>query len=137
MSLVETVTALFILGLAVMVMGRVTAVKIEEQANIDSQYVMVKIDAFLSDIYHQFRTSNGVSTSTNSKGGTTLILDMGEDGSYIADFIPGEAGTTGKMYVNGVDVFSASEFTVTHAGNNLYIAIKVAGDKILKMDVYK
>ena len=137
MSLVETVTALVIFSFAVVIMGRITAVKLEEQVNIDSQYVMVKIDAFLSDIYHQYRASDGVSIGANSRGGTTLMLDMGADGTYIADFIPGDAGTTGKMYVNGVEMFSAAEFTATSAGNNLYVSVKVTGDRALDIDIYK
>lgn len=137
MSLIETVAALIIFSLAVVVMGRITAVKIEEQASVDSQYIMIKLDAFLSDIYHQYHLATDVAVTENAQGGTLLTIGLGNDGTYIVDFIPGDLNTKGKIFINGEEAFDAEDFQASSTGNNLYVAVKANGDRMLEMDIYK
>lgn len=137
MSLIETLVALVIFSLAIIVMARVTSIKIAEQSNIDSQYIMINVDGFMADLYHTFHRCNGVTVTDYGGGSCSLSFDLGAEGSMIVEYIYDASTLTGTVYQNGVVQFKAAGFEVRSAANNLYVAVKISGERKLDMDIYR
>lgn len=152
MTLVETIIALIIMALGVVVMARITQSSVQQQASIDSQYTLISIDAVMSDIYHDFHAAETIQvTKTGSGVGETisLVFDLGEGVVHLYDWVyEGEDVTVlenGKeikvdkatFYVNGKKAFDCAGFEVTYLSGELYVAIHVEGDKRLEMTIYR
>lgn len=143
MTLVETLVALVIMSLGVIVMARITASKVQETASIDSQYTLLSIDATLSDIYHDFQIAKEIkvspeeddtSTSTSTSDRiVSLAFDLGDGIVHLYDWF----SETGKFYYNGIEQFSCTEFEVRYNSDNLYVAIRTPNEKRLELDVFR
>ena len=147
MTLVETIVALIIMSLGVVVMARITATKVQEQSAIDSQYILLNIDAMLSDIYHDFHAAEEIQVHDNTGGSLTegasisLTFDLGDGVVHLYDWIiepnASAGGTTGVFYYNGDRQFNCSGFEVRYTAGNLYVAFVTDGERRLDMDIFR
>ena len=134
-TLIETVIALSLLSSAVVLMTRLTALKINEQKGIDSQYVLVLIDSFFSDLYTEYQESTHCDIVTDDGSGlVSIVLDLGSKGISIYEYMP---GVPGEVKHNGSRLFTCREFTAIDSGDNIYIAVKVEDARQLSMHLYK
>lgn len=133
-SVLETIISVLLLSLAIITMIRLTAVKISEQASIDSNYSMFTADAFLSDIYRDFHNASEItSTADETTGRCKLNMELTDGTIKLYEFIP----ETGYCYINGVEQFLCSSMTVRSARDSLYVAIRLPNSKIMEIDIYK
>lgn len=136
MTLVETLVALIIMALGVIVMARITAAKVQEQTSIDSQYVLLNIDAVLSDIYHDFHAAEVVNAYESGTGDDLVVslnFDLGDGVVRLYAWV----AKTGKLYVNGIEQFSCSAFEVRYTADNLYVAVRTPNEKRLDIDIFR
>lgn len=134
-TLVETIIALIVMGLAVNVMTRLTAVRLTEQESLDNQYVMVALDSYLSDIYHSFHACDSYTIETNDHTGYCRItFQISADvGAAMYEFQP----ATGKCYFNGIEQFECSEFKAVGTMYGIYISVKLPHEREIELNIYK
>lgn len=134
-TLVETVISVIILSLAVMVMVEITQTKVNEQAGIDAQYSLLTVDGYLSDIYHDFHSAYNVTVTSDSvTGDCRIVFDLGAAlGASIYEF----DSVTRCCYKNGADQFKCLKMEATGAANTLYVGIKLPGEQLLDINIYK
>ncbi len=133
MSLVETIIALLILSLAVLVMAKITAVKMEETSSIDAQYAVNAVDAFFSDVYHDFHRSVSYSAIENAGAQTVMLQFDCPDGPILYEF----NGVTKQMYRNGGVLFDCRTAIMRVTGNNVYISVRLPNEKVMEFDVFR
>lgn len=149
MTLVETLVALVIMSLGVVVMARLTQASVQQQESLDSQYSLVSIDAVMSDIYHDFHSAEDIKVN-KFDGLVSLVFDLGDGVVHLYDWVdegvesittPGNAvnyeASRATFYVNGVNAFKCSGFDAEYNAGNLFISILVDNDKRLEMNVYR
>ena len=133
-SLIETMISVILLALAVIVMARLTSVKIAEQANIDSSYSMFTAEAFLSDIFHDFQRASTISSEyQEDTGRCRLTMEMSDNTIKLYEYVP----DAGYCYIDGVQQFECTGMEVRSARDSLYVSVKLPNSRRLEMDVYK
>lgn len=133
MTLVETVIAILLLSLAVLVMARLTGVKVDHQANLSSQYSIQAVDAFFYDVYNDFHNASTFSVTQNTDGGYIMLFDLGDGNRSLYEFKASEKA----MYSKGMEVFKCSNLEIRGAGNSLYVAVRLPSERVLEMDIFK
>ena len=134
LSIIETMISVILMALAVIVMARLTAIKVAEQSHIDSSYSMFTADAYLSDIYHDFQSAVFITSEYNEDTGRCkLTMDMGVETIKLYEFLP----ETGYCYLNGVQQFECSAMEVRSAKDSLYVALRLPDSRRLEIDIYK
>lgn len=133
MTLVETVIALLLLSLAVLVMTRLTGSKVDHQANLSSQYAIQAVDTFFYDVYNDFHNCSAFTVTQNGDGSYIMLFDLGDANRSLYEFKASEKA----VYVKGVEVFKCSNMEVRGAGNSLYVSIRLPSERTLEMDIFK
>ena len=140
-TLIETVIALVILSLAVIVMTNITALKVNEQKDLDSQYVIVNVDALFSDMYRDFHNCTRfevIESEEEDPNDRTYTISMDlPTGFVLYEYIPNATGTGGEIYVNGAKFLSCRGIQVIPTSNSLYVAVIVNNERRLDMQIYK
>lgn len=134
LSLVETLIAVLLFSMAMMIMARLTAVKVDETYNLDNQYSLLNADAMMSDMYRDFHNCSELTISTDETSGKcSVAFNLGEEGLSFYEYVP----ETGYFYKNGLQQFKANSFRVTGNLENITIALKLVNEKLLEMDIYR
>lgn len=136
MTLVETLVSLVIFSLGVIVMARITSAKVQEQANLDSQYELISMDAMMSDIYHDFHACESIAVNSSGSGDTQVVnltFDLGDGIVHIYDWFAADS----TFYFNGVEQFKCYGMEASYLSGNLTVALFTESDKRLEMDIYK
>lgn len=156
MTLLETVIALLILSLAVNVMSKLTSTRIAETEMMDSQYVMLHVDALLAEMYNDFHRcqkfyvvggddpyavpddgSGDEEDEAEVDPSSMVVFEMGAEGAIVYQYIWDDAKSIGTLYRDGVKMFNCRDFQVRGLANNLYVGVRIDGDKRLEMDIFK
>lgn len=137
LSLIEIVVSLLLMGLAVVVMGRLAASRIEEAEHLNYQAEMTSADAMMYSIYKDYKACQGLdiqkviaedSSSINIK----LIFDLGLNGARVYEY----RSTEGSMWVDGAEQFRCSSFFVDATDQHLYINLKLPGGQVLEYELF-
>lgn len=132
-TLVETVIALMLLALAVVVMTALTGSKVDQQYSMEAQYSLQAVDAFMYSVYTDFHNCETFVITETGSGGASLLFDMGNSKSTLYEYRASEK----KVYIQGVEAFSCSNLIAHGAGNSLYLAVRLPSERILEMDIFK
>ena len=129
--MIETVASLVLLGLLMVAIGRVSTVKIHDQEKVDMQYSVLAVDAYLSDMYHDFRRAISYEY-TESPAGQQMLTFVRSDGTPV---IYSYSPTATACYKDGVRQFDAQGFQVTCAVNNLVVSVKLPNERLFEINV--
>ncbi len=136
MTLIETIIALLLMALAMIVMLRLTGVRLEETKDLGVQFDVRSADAFMYDIYQDFHVCNDLSVDRveDSEGRyrTTLIFDLGSKGSRTYEY----RSATRTAYIDGAKQFKCSSFVVRGTKQHLFVSIKLHGEKRLEYEIW-
>ncbi len=133
MTIVETIVALFLMALAVIVMARLTSARIAESEHLGYQFEMRAADACMYDIYEKFHSCVDYEVAHDiDTGVTSLTFNMGTDGSYAWEFRPAEF----KMYMNNAEQFRCAAFTAHGDSEKLYVSLKLENGQRLEYHIY-
>lgn len=137
MSLVETIAALLVLSLAVIVMGRLTALKVSEQTSLEEQFIINTVDAYLYDIYTDFHSCEElrIEEFSSAEGKTVMLTFVMRDHAEGSHFYSFEE-QTGSCYKNGSEVFKCNSFRATGTTQNLNVAIKLPTEKRMELNIF-
>ena len=132
-SLIELIAAIVILSFIMVLIGRVTLVRLADQENIDAQYSVLSADAFFADIYEDFHSCERFEVNNMPSGDVLLIFRMldGESNIY------GYYRASGECRKNGIAQFPAKRMVVQGAGNGLIVSIKLPEERLLEMNIFK
>ena len=131
--MLETVAAVVMMSLLMIVVGRLSISTTDNTAEIDAQYSLLAADAYMSDIYDDFHKAVGYDFS-QSPGGIWTLTFTKEDGTasiYSFDNIEG------MCYKDGIPQFAAQRFAVVGAYNNIAVTLKLDNERILELVLYR
>ena len=142
MTMIETIVALLLMAMAILVIGRLTSARIAETEILESQYSAQAVDAFMYGIYqdyHKCLSFDIVDDPIEDEAGNLLrtltksiSFDLGTGGANIYSY----DRETGKCYVNGSEVFKCESFVAQGTSQFLYVAVKLQNQKILEFQIY-
>ena len=134
-TLIETLIALSLMSMAIVLMAKLTELRISDQQGLDSQYVISQVDAFMSDLYTEYHQARYVDVDQDEDTGViTLVLDLGAYGSSIYEYVPDEKGA---MYHNGAKIFNCKGFSISVSNLLMEVTVNLEHEKQLYMKVYK
>lgn len=142
MTIVEVIIALLLMGLAFVVIGRLTGSRIAQTEALEYQNNLRGADSFMYNIYQDFhncREYTAKSEGTGEDRVTKIQFDMGLDGVHIYEYRVKDR----MCYFNNVDQFSCSAFVVNETtegtGNQqfLYVSIQLDNGQRLEYQIYR
>lgn len=139
MSVVEAIAALLILTLSVMVMARLTALKMSEQTTLEDQYIVNNVDAYFSYIYSDFHNCQSLKIEETDDGsglGTVMLTFVMRD-TALGSIIYSYEEQTGYCYRNGIQHFKCNSFDVAGSIQNLSVSIKLPNEKRMEMNIFR
>lgn len=132
-TLLETVACMALLVLLMAVLARISVMEMDEAEGIVVQYSALSADAFLADIYEDFRKSASCTIEETPEGQHLITFSLPGGTSTIY----GWDSVSGMCLINGVEQFAAQDFAVLKAGTMLSVSIKVSGEELLEMTFYR
>lgn len=132
-TLLETMISIVIMSFAMVGLSRAAIVELNTNSQIDAQYSMVAVDAFLSDIYHSFHSCTSMDLVEAPSGSKTLSFGNRDGGITIYSF----DSTDNACYRNGVRQFSASSLDITKTSSSLEVIVTLPGDRMFDICIYK
>ncbi len=135
MTLVETIIALALMGMAVIVMARLTASRIADTENLGKQFAVKAADAYIYGIYQDFHDCNGyeIVRADDDLSQVQLIFDLGSEGSHIYSYSPSD----GHAYMNGVMQFPCNAFVLRGTTEELFVSVKLENEQRLEVNMRK
>ncbi len=136
MTIVEVVVALLLMGLAFIVIGRLTGSRIAQTEGLEYQFDMRAADGYMYGIYQDFHNCNSYTNESSGTGDqrkTTLTFDLGTEGVTIYEFRTGEH----KCYYNNIEQFDCTAFTANGNDQFLYVSVQLDSGQRLEYQIYK
>ena len=132
-SMIETIAAVVILSLLVIVIGRISTSRLTNQDSIEAQYSVLAADAVLGDIYEDFHNALSYSFTESPAGQRMLVFTLKDGTSSVYSLNPTDDG----FYKNGVFQFNATRFDVVGTGASMTISVKLVDERLLDYTVYR
>lgn len=132
-TMVETMAAVTILGLISLTVGQLAIMRNTGQVSLDAQYSMLSVDAFFADLYRDYREAVSFDYSESPSGILSLTLIDREGEMHTYGYIP----STQSCTVDGIHQFEASSFEIECSSSSLLITVKLPGEKLMDLCVYK
>lgn len=146
MTIVEVIIALLLMGLAFVVIGRLTGSRIEQTEALKYQDNLRGADGFMYNIYQDYHQCNNYygnatdgpdkyefSTGTGEDRVTKITFDMGLEGVHIYEYRVRDH----MCYINNVDAFECRAFVVNGNEQFLYVSIQLDNGQRLEYQIYR
>lgn len=133
MTMIELMVALLLSVICAITLIYITMMKTNSQSDLDSQSQMLAIDGFFNDVYREFKDANTVEVYQEDEDYVTLTLATAEGEGTIYSFSAG----SGELKKDNIPLFKCENVTVLKTANNLYIGVKVEGDKLIELSAFK
>lgn len=140
-NLLELLACLVFMALMFTVIARLTQSKQTDFESINAQYDVLAADAFIADIYRDYRRATEVSLQGMPEPGSEeepefVVLSFyvnGEEGATVYSFSKPDA----KCYKDGIAQFAAEGFEVILTYDSMILAIKLPDERVLEVSWWK
>lgn len=136
MTIIEVVVALLLMGLAFVVIGRLTGAKIAQTEGLEYQNNLRAADSFMYNIYqdyHQCVDYTEEHTGAGEDAVTKLTFNMGTNGIHIYEYRVKDS----TCYLNNVPSFTCRAFVVNGNEQFLYVSVQLDNGQRLEYQVYR
>lgn len=153
MTIIEVVIALLLMGLAFIVIGRLTGSRIAQTEALKYQENMRAADGFLYNIYQDYHqcVDYEVVTSDNTVNGlqvlsTELRFNLGTEGVHIYEYrrerqesalVAGEYIEKRACYYNNIESFECNAFDINPNDSFLFVSIQLDNGQRLECTIYR
>lgn len=134
MNMIELMFALLLSSMCMIALLSITLVKMDAQTGLDHESTIIAVDSFFTEVYRDFKVADVVEVEAEDDGSYLSITLAETDGfSTLYTF----SAESGEFRRDNIVIFECISAQATKTANNLYIAIKIAGDRLLELNAYR
>lgn len=134
MNMIELMFALLLSSMCMIALLSITLVRMDAQTGLDNESTVIAVDSFFTEVYRDFKVADIVEVESEDDGSYLSITLAETDGfSTLYTF----SSESGEFRRDNIPIFNCVSAQATKTANNLYIAIKLSGDKLLELNAYR